>query len=427
MATNQRIRKSETAAASAVDDTFELSNIVVEEVSLVDRPANERQFLVKKNKVKRVKTATSAVETPVNDSEDLAAVGAAPAVENPAAALDAADAMKSISPAAALDAADAAKLGTAPAAVIPGTSITPAEKALTADQASSALDALAKDVKKTEVTVTPEADGSVTVAVDTTPDALPAAAPAEVIDAVKAAVVAGIDAIASRLAMFRAKVDSDTSGTSAWSMSGKPYLYEDIDYLTSMLYALCDVGGPQWEIEAAGDAAADVDKAQGVKKGHKAITGARVAKLHAVHKALSYCMKDFGGIMKELQNEEEEKADATSESTMQTEVGGFTEKNASTTPATVVASAVKAATVVAPVVPAPVSTPSIPASVQKDINDLSQSVASLAAIVQKQSQELNRKRDSVQESNAIRTKTDAPRDMIAWPADLAAPAARFSR
>lgn len=411
MVTKQRIKKNTTeTATAAAGDAFELSNITVEEVSLVDRPANQRTFLVKKkrgNKTEKSSETTPATEPVVaasagQDVEDLAAAPLTGGT-NLAAELDAKDgpANKAAADLAALDAADK---GTSAAVVAPAETVksetppvTPA--ALSPVDATTAIAALADEVKKTEVTVTPESDGSITVAVETAPEITPAA-PQEVIDKVKAAVLAGIDAVASRLIAFRGKVEADDSG-SPWNMSGRPYLGDDICYLQDMLWALCDIGGPGWEIEAAGDEAMN-KSADKIKKAHRGIMGSRIAKLGAVHKGLSYCMKDFESLMKELQDETEEKADDVTKAA----------------PAPAVAVAVSAATV-----------PTVPESVLKDIIDLRASVTKCQEIIKSQAAELQKRGNTVQESNAIAAPqgNDAKRDMIAWPSDLAVPSVRYSR
>src|SRR6185369_2146355 len=135
----------------------------------------------------------------------------------------------------------------------------------------------------------------------TAPPATPIA-PAAVVDRVKAALLAGIDAINQRMTSFRAAVETDPA---TYSASGTPgVLFDHVWYVRAMLDALFDIGGPCWEIETA----ADMAKAQGVKKGHKAITGARVAKMRGIHKAMSYACKDMGGLIDELGTDEEETA-----------------------------------------------------------------------------------------------------------------------
>jgi hypothetical protein len=377
MPKRQRIKKSAEVAATATAEptVHELTNITVQEVSLVDRPANERTFLLRKkaeeaakdDAEKTAKTAADAlaVETTIEtvEAEGIDLVAAAKAAEE-LKAKDAADlAKKQVDEAAATTAA--------------------------ADLVSAA---------KADITVT-TADGSaVTVSVPevTEPVVVPAA-PAELIDKVKAATLAGIDAIAARLVKFRS--DVNTSPVSPWSTAGtSDVLWSHIYYLKGMLEALYDIGGPSWEIESAGDA---VDKS--VKKGHKAITTARVAKLGAIHTALTYCMKDYAGVMKELTQEQDDAAALDLDPlTAGTELTG------------------KAAPVV-------VATPIAPVTKADPIvEELKKSVEALTNTVAKQSAEMAKARNSVAQSNSLPPEeipaTDVPsRDIFVWPSDLAPP------
>lgn len=387
-----RIKKDAAGIATAGDnssnppETFELKDMNVEEVSMVDKPANGRAFLVKKRATK--KSDAASTDTAAEEVIDLAAEVDKSGTAEPEA--DRANAEKDAADAAA-HAADLSAEGSKSEKAAPAA----ATVTETIDTAA-ALAALTDGVKKTDITVSPDGDGGLVVAVSDTPPEPVAAAPAEVTDKCKAAVLAGIDAIGQRLAMFRGKVEADGSA-SPWDMSGRPEICSDVWYIRDMLDALYNIGGPAWEIEAAGDSATDVDKAA-VVKGHKAITGSRIAKMKAIHKGLSYCMKDYGALMKELDTE--------------------SEQDEQDVPADTAMGAAKAA----PVATSEAAT-AAPASVEKDINDLRAQVSSLSKTVNVQASQLAKSRDSVQQSNsALPKEENQNRDKVIWPSDLADPA-----
>lgn len=409
-----RIQKNAAATESKTTpaEVFELTSIKPEEVSLVDRAANGRSFLVKKRKTEKA-TAPAAETSGASEDEivDLAATakGAAPGAELDAADVSTSEVTEAEKVIAAKDAADAAAYAAekaaraaggegapvvtpdVPAAPAAAAKATPAVKAVDTAAALASLVTDAASLKKTDIIVTPGADGEVVVSVDAAPVVTPAA-PAAVIDKVKAAVLAGIDAISERVTMFRSKVEADESA-SPWNMAGRPEICSDVWYIRDMLDALYDIGGARWEIETAGDEAN-----KSVAKGHKAITGSRVAKLKAIHKGLSYCMKDYGSVMKELDTETEDAAE-------------------------VVAAAAPA--LVGDVNKAAPAAPAVPASVEKDINELRTMVASLSKTVDAQAAQLAKSRDSVRQSNsAVPEETPQNRDKVIWPSDLANKAER---
>lgn len=384
-ARKSRIRKTATAVealAAPAPQIFELKNMEIEEVSIVDRPANEREFLLRK---KAEKAADEAAAKAVEPEADEAAQGI-----DLVAAAKAAEDLKALD-AAAKAVEDARKIADA------------AKAATEVVDPVAAAGALAAATKADITVSTPS--GDVTVTVEDAPAPV-SPAPQALIDRVKAATLAGIDAIAARLAKFRQDVDGGT--VSSYNDSGRSEaLWGHIYYLKDMLDSLYDIGGASWEIESAGDAAQDVDKAQGVKKAHKAITAARVKKFAAVHKCMTYAMKDFSGVLKELANDQDENV-------LEEEPPvAPTSKAAAPAPA-------PAAAVVAPV---------IPPEIVAQMGQLSTMVNSLKATVAKQASEIAKARNTVNGSNAQiddeKVATSVPgHDTVIWPADLAAKPAR---
>ncbi len=378
----RRIRKSAevVAAEPAPAEIHELTNITVEEVSMVDRPANERKFLLRKAKEK-AEAAAKAAELPVPEL-----------VAEPAEEIDLVAAAKAMEDLKAKDAEDLAKKKAE-------------ESAQVSDPAAALTDLVA--ATKTDVTVE-TAEGAITVSIPDEPARVPAAPP-ELIDKVKTATLAGIDAIAARVASFRSAVE--TGAPSPYSSSGtSDVLWDHVYYIKGMLEALYDIGGPSWEIESAGDAASDVDKSGVAKAGHKSITASRVAKLAAIHKGMTYCMKDYAGIMKELSQEQDEEGDLEVDPTT-----AGTELTGKNTPPIA-----KAAPVVAP---APVIVAPDPVVLNK-LNELTAMITTLKGTVAEQAVALAKARNSNGGSNALSVDevvaNDVPNtDTNIWPADMA--------
>lgn len=280
------IRKDATTSVSATkaaDGVHELTDMKVHEVSIVDAAANKRRFLVTKKGETTVDRAAVAEKM-----KALAAAGE----RLPGAELDAADVAAKVAPAIVAAPAVAAKA----ADVVPIPPPATAVSAVIVDPIA-ALDALNKSI---EVEATPQLDGSVTITVADTTPAPVSAAPAEVQDKIKVAVIGGIDAIIARLQTLSAAVAS-SKGT--WSDSGVPQELYGLWYIRDMISALYDIGGPSWEIEFAAEAAIDgmdSEMAKAKSSAHKAITAARVGKLMATHRALKYCASDLGTLLKEL-------------------------------------------------------------------------------------------------------------------------------
>lgn len=392
-----RIRKTATAVealAAPAPQVFELTNMEIVEVSIVGRPANEREFLLRKKAEKKAadEAAAKAVAEPEAAQEGIDLVAAAKAAED-LKALDA----------AAKAAEDAQKVADAAKAVAEKPAPAPAAKAAEIADPIAAAGALAAATKADITVSTPSGDVTVTVE-DAPAPVVPA--PQALIDKVKAATLAGIDAIAARLAKFRQDVDSGT--VSSYNDSGRSeVLWNHIYYINGMLDALYDIGGPSWEIESAGDAAQDVDKSAAVNKAHKAITAARVKKFAAVHKCMTYAMKDFSGVLKELANDQDE---------------NVLEEEPPVAPTSKAAAPAPA--------PAPaVVAPAIPPEITAQMGQLSTMVNSLKATVAKQASEIAKARNTVNGSNAQiddeKVATSVPsHDTVIWPADLAAKPAR---
>ncbi len=420
-----RISKAATAvealvAPAAAPTVFELSNMQVEEVSIVDRPANERKFLLRKKKEEEAKKAAEAAKSAgapadgliVEDGEGIDLVAAQKAADElkakdaeAKAKDDAEKAAKAAAPAAAPVPVPAPALAPAVESAVKATvpAVAPAAEIVT--DPTAALNELVTATKADITVSTPS--GDVTVTVDDTPVAVPPA-PQALIDKVKAATLAGIDAIAARLAKFRS--DVDTGSISSYNDSGRSEaLWGHVYYLKSMLEALYDIGGPSWEIESAVDAAQDVDKSADVNKAHKAINAARVKKFAAVHKCMTYAMKDFSGILKELSQDPEESNDLPADpADVATDRVGK-----SATPAPVVAPVV---------VPAPAV---ISPEILSQITELNKSVNSLKTLVATQAAEIAKARNTLNGSNVqpedeLLATTVPGCDTVIWPADIAA-------
>lgn len=212
------------------DEVFELTNIKVHEVSLVDRAANQRKFVVTKRDKKR-------------SGDPITAEDAAQALEKaqgnfantPAAELDRKDAQ----------AAEAVKATSAPAIE---TSVT--TEAVETVKAPDVLTAPNPDVSS--IVETPAMDAFATK--------------------MQAAWLGAIDAVRARLDMMAEEAKM-------------PYGYPSghIYYLQCMLECMNDIGGAEWDIESAAMNAStsksyDVTKREGLFKIGKAITASRMSR-----------------------------------------------------------------------------------------------------------------------------------------------------
>jgi hypothetical protein len=405
-----KINKAAEKVVEEKDGPHELTNITVKEVSVVDRAANKRTFLVTKSK----KNAAGAPVTTDEDDTDLAALGpvgkskddlAAKLDAEDAAAVGKTDAQKVLD---AKDAADKAEIerlkavGTsgAPAAPIVAPIVAPID-------ALKALDQLVAEVAPVVAAAVPTKKDGVPAEVVVVSAPVPLSATAE---SVKAAILAGIDQIMSKATEWRAAVAASTSENTD-NVSGRPYAVWDYSYyIYRMIDSISNIGGPDWEMLNATIgkelAAKDVD----VTKANKAITAARVGMLKGVHDGLQHCAGAMGKVMKELTEEAPDEVVAP-------DAGASFAKAA---PA--------AAPVVAPVVAPPVlvTDPALLAKVEELISKQAKSdevVASLRGVVQAQAAELAQSRGEVS-SNVISSdatqiaKKTSDRDNLEWSDEL---------
>jgi len=374
------MRTKITKAASKADDSqpHELTNITVKEVSVVDRAANKRTFLVTKNdKNPRTETALSflASRRSTATGGDLASDLDARDAQN----VQKTDAEKLIE---AKDAADAVAFAAEKASLVKGeeggdTVITaepvaaPAAAPVAAApvvDAAKALAALAASVEPTTPTKKDDLPVAVTIVAD--PEPL-----SESAIALKTAILAGIDLISKKVGEWRTAVESaDKNNT---DVSGRPYcMWEQSYYLTRMIENLSGIGGPDWDVLNA-----TIGKV--AKSGNKAITATRVGVLKGVHEGLQHCTGTMSKVMKELTDETPDEVVSPDAS------ASFAKAN---TPVV--------APVPAPVVaPVPVVVAADPAMVAK-MDGIMKAVASMQDIIATQAIELQKARGEVS-SNAI--------------------------
>ena len=327
----QAISKADSASGEGV---HQLTDIQVHEVSVVDRAANKKRFVTVKadgspeetaariqavDDVSKAKKDDNAEDTsgevpsqiPIAHAQ-AASAHAQAASAHAAAAQACADGTSKKKTSKASDVAPlpppASAVSAAPAAVSVETVANPEEELLALAKSSGAA-ATAETTKAAEIAVQPNADGSITITVDDQPTTISnPSLPATVQDKVKTSVVAGIDAIMLRMATLRMNV---LNSKGSYSASGTPSELSDLYYICDMLYSLYSIGGPNWEIEQAADAALDANgvtksiaKSDSVKvQKNKVITMARTLKLNAAHKAMEYAHKDMDGVLKELDSE----------------------------------------------------------------------------------------------------------------------------
>ena len=389
------MRTKVSKAATKTDDVpHELTNITVKEVSVVDRAANKRTFLVTKNdKNPRTENAVKFL-TERNKSaggDDLASQLDA----RDAAAVQKTDAEKALE---AKDAADALAFaaekerlakGGAPAPVVVASAVAPVTAPVIVD-ASKALEQLAA-VAASVAPITPVAAAVAPVTTPTKKDDLPVevtivASPEPLSEsalALKTAILSGIDLITQKVGEWRKAVEAaDKNNT---DVSGRPYcMWEYSYYLCRMIDNLSGIGGPEWDVLNA-----TIGKFDIAKSGNKAITATRVGVLKAVHEGMQHCTGTMTKVMKELTDETPDEVVTPDAS----------------------ASFAKAAPVAAPVLAtvAPVS-PEVIAKMDAVLSQVAAlsangqkqetMIASLQTIVASQANELRKSRDEVS-SNAI--------------------------
>lgn len=326
--------------------THELTNMRVDEVSAVDRAANKRKFLVTKNDETPAETS-ARIQAKIaargdagpgvidkadkGDDNDDATVPGTPAAHAHAASAHAAAASAHANAAAQAKPTPVKTEKSGDVVPLPGsTSVTTTAKNATEDKGTSVdpiaeMEALAKETnaeaakvgasstkKSDDVSLAVlDANGNVAatlnVSVDDAATATGTAAPAEVINSIKTALVGGIDAVSARIAQLRANILASRNISSTY---GTPTELYDIWYIRDMLCALYDIGGPAWEVQNAADAAED-ELAKAASEGkpvstitkNKVITKARIMKMQAAHKAMEYAHADMKKVLKEMDSE----------------------------------------------------------------------------------------------------------------------------
>lgn len=263
------------------DDVFELTNIKVQEVSLVDRAANQRKFLVVKRDNK--KGTGDAITT--DDVAKAAERAAENMADTPAAELDRRDA----------EAAAAAKAE--PVAV---------EIAVVAETVNVASVAAADEVVVTtepavksevDVVVTEGSDG-VNISVIATPSFAENSIESMLLAKVKLAWIGVIDAIRLRLDAMTEAVNKPSDGNYvSWEA------YSHIDYIDCMLDSFWSIGGPEWDCAVAAMAAATA-KSESSKRQHeelskigKSIEGARSKGLKDIQSRMAELTKMFDSVV----------------------------------------------------------------------------------------------------------------------------------
>lgn len=371
------------------DDVFELTNIKVEEVSLVDRAANQRKFVV----VKRA---------------DKKGTGAPITAEDAAKALLKAQENGAGTPAAELDARDAAaKNASTETAVVPAETVAAPviEPAPTAPASKSEVD----------IVVT-ESGGTVDISVSATPSFAEGSAKALLMTKLRMAWLGAIDAIRLRLDALTQSVNSPSDGVYiTWEA------YNHVDYIRCMLESFYSIGGPEWDIAVAAVAAAAMAKSDTVKKQTEdlknigtAISASNVRKTFDVQAALKALLGP-APIVEALKTEEKPAVK--------------TESIASTEP--VVVAPVVAIAPVAPAIPtgiAPIDITQDPAfkAMQEALKTQEQAVALLKANMTAQEKDLAKARSTIR-SNALTDDSQTSHNEVVWDRDMASPTAQVRR
>lgn len=407
--------KVNKAAKADKDGPHELTNITVKEVSVVDRAANKRTFLVTKNARRAAKDDDTDLTTlgPVDKGGDLAAEldakdkATAETQKSEAQkaldAKDAADKAEFEAEKARLEKQAAAASGAPAAPETPPSAVAPPVETIDTAKALEDLTALVAEPASTK-----KDDAPTPVVVVSEPASLSPTA-----QSVKAAILSGIDKIEEKIKEWRAAITaSDSQNTD--QISGRPYaVWEYSYYLCRMIDQISNVGGPDWEMQNATIGKELEARAAVAKAGNKAITAARIGTLKGVHQGLAHCVGTMDKVMKEL-----------------------TETETATVEEPVQDSFAKAAPVAAvPVAPQPAPAPVVvmdPALVAK-VNEMGERltksdelITSLRDIVKSQAAEINKARGEVS-SNVIPNdrseiqKERNQRDTVVWDVDLAPP------
>jgi hypothetical protein len=462
-------------------ELYELEDMKIDEVSVVDRPANGVPFLllksddsdeidltdlaaqprrkVRRGTMKAKKTDTVVepvvVEAPVEPpavEPVVAPVAEAEAVKTeepaPVAAEPVVDAAPVVEPVVAPVEAAAVKTEEPAPVVAPETVVEPAPVAEPAAAPAVATETVKTTEEPAPVAVVepmvetapvaavepPKVEEPTTKEVDTS-----LVIPTAVKSRAQAAWLAGLDAIGERLDFIREAVKGSEPDSITGSYSETWPVWSHTEYLKRMIDALCCIGGPAWDVTAAA-ATAVAGTEKGVEKVGRAISGTRMRYLKEVHGRMTEAMKMLEEIFAETDDAEAEKAleksrtdatDAVAKAT-ETVVVKALESAKSDIKATVIEELTKAAAVTATVLSAvEAATGKIEksaeaaaqagAKIEKSsevVGGFTKALTSLTDICSTQS-ELLEKAVTNANSNALVDDTSARRGNVDWTGDLA--------
>lgn len=369
------------------EDAFELTNIKVREVSLVDAAANQRKFLVMKKRTGDAITADDAAKALAKAQESQAGT--------PAAELD------------AKDAEEAKKEAAVEVLAVEETTVeVPAEVVAVAE-------ILASEAVKSE-TVTVMADGGVEV--DVTVSSFSASSAELALDSkIRTAWQGAIAAVRARLDVMGEQVNN--SDFFPWA---------HIEYIKCMLDSMFDIGGPEWEIEVAATNAAkargeDVTKRQQtLTKIGRAISGARMRSLKDMHGRVSELQKMFNDLMAEVDVE-----DTATEKVAKIEDAPVADPIADAVAAVVMATNVTTPHVVLnPAMPLVVEDPALTA-IKVQLDKQAAEIARLNTTVDTQEKVLAKARGDVRSNALTQVPESNHNNVVVWDRDMASPSARI--
>lgn len=279
------------ARKKTIKETNELTDITTEEVSIVDKAANARKFLV-------VKAADGG-----EDSEET--------VEEVVSSEDAAEFMKSLSDSPEPAPTLAEAVGEAPATTteeVVAEAVVEAEKADAVLTEDGTVEAVGAELAEAGVQVGDKLDISEEVTAEKAQEVVIVAdeTPVKIHPATKKAVNAALEKIAERLDSLKSQVSSaeedETSTRMPWEFS------EGFYYLMALTSATLDMTdsmyGAAWEIEAAAvtamaksfKGAAD----ERVEKIGRAISGARMSKMKSISGTLADSLQQLQTLISEV-------------------------------------------------------------------------------------------------------------------------------
>lgn len=353
-----------------------LTNIETREVSLVDRPANRRAFTVKK----RDASGAPVINPILAGSAELVAKDASDAS-------DVSEATGSVVAAAASEADSAAAL-TAPTAA----------PSAVPEATPEAVDPVKIEEAKADGGAAPaqKADEPIAVTVvQTEPEAI------KLSPAVRGALQSGLAALSARIGEAQKAVDATVG-----DLSGESYVpwtvYSQFCQIDALVDSMRDIGGPQWEAQAALVAGVATAKSEGVEKAGRPMAEKRLAKLKGLHgelgdvsKALCATHKSMSALLGEL------------------EPVGKSEESGTPVP---VVPAPAVSPVVAPLEKKPDN--SQLEILQKQFNELQKIVINQGALLQKAASAPVSNVISVEDAVGSNGKIKAAHE-VTWPADLA--------